>query len=203
MLLALLHETDVKPSLLQHLTVAEAGLALAAVCRAARAAVRAFEQWRPMWNREHAVARLRSQYRIDCYGPSLLRELESLARLLVDELQPAGVISLSFSLDGARAKRRRSLLGCHELRVLQPVVWVERLRYWALNDGSGFSDGLDDDPEEREKRRRDPSMCIINMLRKMCLQRKRKFDKRLVNAPANVLADQLCWYVWENNILEY
>lgn len=203
MLLALLHETDVNPALLKHLTVAEAGLALAAVCRAARDAVRAFDQWRPMWNREHAVARLRSQFPIDCYGRSLLRELESLARLLVDELQPAGVISLSFSLAGARAKRRRSLLGCHELRVLQPVVWVERLRYWALNDGSGFSDGIDDDPEEREKRRRDPSMCIINLLRKMRLQRTRKFDKRLVVAPANVLTDQLCWHVWENNLLDY
>lgn len=206
MLLALLHETAVNPALvalLKHLTVAEAGLALAAVCRAARDAVRAFDQWRPMWNREHAVARLRSHYLIDWYGPSLFRELESLARLLVDELQPAGVISLSFSLADARAKRMRSLLGCHELRVLQPVVWIERLHYWALNDGSGFSDGLDDNPRERENRMRYPSVCIINLLRKMRLQRTRKFDKRLVVAPANVVTDKLCWYVWENNLLDY
>ncbi len=151
-----------------------------------------------MWNREHAVARLRV-YEEEWFPPLLFRELESLARLLVDELQPAGVISLSFSLAGARAKRRRSLLGCHELRVLKPDVWVERLHYWALNDDT------DDDATEVQAqiRRRGRSLYIIDLLRKMRLQRKFKFDTRLVVAPANVLTDELYWYVWENNLLDY
>lgn len=120
MLLALLRDDDLQPALLRQLTVAEAGHALAAVCRSARDAVRACKQWRPMWNREHAVARVRAlkakqraQSTFNCgvgepfYG-ALFSELESLARLLVDELLPAGVISLHFCLAGARAAQAHS-----------------------------------------------------------------------------------------------
>ena len=187
--------------LLRQFTVAEAGLCLARVCRAARDAVLAFEQWRPMWNSEHAVARLRSRYLRDWYGPSLFPKLESLARLLLDELQPNGVILLKFSLPGARGGRMRSLLGCDEMRVLQPAKWVERLNNWALFDDP--DDDPDDDAAEQARRSRGLSTYIIDLLRNMHLQRVRKFDKRLVVAPANVLANPLCWYVWENNLLDY
>jgi hypothetical protein len=182
--------------LLANFTVAEASLYLARVCKSARDAVRAFEQWRPMWNREHAVARLRAHYDRDWYGPSLFPKLESLARLLLDELQPNGVILLRFSLPGARDGRRRSLLGCDELRVLKPDKWVERLKNWALFDDP-------DDAAEQDRRMRGPSQYIIDLLRNMHLQRVRKFDKRVVVAPADVLADPLCWYVWENNLMDY
>jgi hypothetical protein len=57
MLLVVLEHGDVRNGMLQHLTVAEAGRCLTAVCSAARVAVGAFEQWRPMWNSEHAVER--------------------------------------------------------------------------------------------------------------------------------------------------
>jgi hypothetical protein len=44
MLLVLLEHGDVRNCMLQHLTVAEAGRCLTAVCRAARDAVDTFEQ---------------------------------------------------------------------------------------------------------------------------------------------------------------
>lgn len=208
MLLALLRDDDLQPALLRQLTVAEAGHALAAVCRSARDAVRACKQWRPMWNREHAVARVRAlkakqraQSTFNCgvgepfYG-ALFSELESLARLLVDELLPAGVISLHFCLAGGRARHRRTLLGCHELRVLQPCAWVERLHEWALLDGSCFSDGLDDDPGNRAYRRSYPSVHVGNLLRDMHICPVCRFAMTTSAVPGRVLRDPLCWRVW-------
>lgn len=136
------------------------------------------------------------------FEPGVVRELDALARLLVDELQPAGVIELRFSLADERAGRRRSRLGCHELRVLQPAAWVERLHHWALVDGSCFSDGLDDDPVRRESRWRYSSVYIVELLRKMLLQPQCKFRNKFKDPVAFQDPMPLCWYVWENNILD-
>lgn len=208
MLLVLLRDDDLQPALLRQLTVAEAGHALAAVCRSARDAVRACKQWRPMWNSEHAVARVRAlgaKQLAECpsrrgagepFHGTLASELESLARLLVDELLPAGVISLDFCLARARARHRRTLLGCHELRVQQPRAWVERLHEWALYDGSCFSDGLDDDPGRRAYRRSYPSAHVCDLLRDMHICRVCRFAAAAGGVPSRVLRDPLCWRVW-------
>ncbi len=118
---ALLADADVGALLLRPLTVREAGRALRGACRAALALVRAaeartqshactqsqactfpvFPVFRPMWATAGALARLQ-RYRDPVFRPGLVGELESLARLVLDELVPAGVAAPFFWLDRAR-----------------------------------------------------------------------------------------------------
>jgi len=55
--------------------------------------------------------------------------------MLLDELTPAGVVLLYFWLEQARCGGPPSLLGCHELRVVEPLRWVQRLQEWSLSSG--------------------------------------------------------------------
>ena len=125
--------------LLKPLTVQEAGRALRGACRTALALVRRGEAetqaFRPMWNTDGALARLQG-YRLPYFHPWLVGELELLARLVLDELVPAGVVAPRFWLDKARGGQPPALLGCHELRVADPLRWVQRLQEWALADRS-------------------------------------------------------------------
>jgi hypothetical protein len=118
---AILSDMDLGALLLQRLTVQEAGR-LGGACRTARILVRRGEAalhagdlgavlrgpaargpaaltatFLPMWNTEHVLARLQ-RYRQPFFaaGGLQFRETTTLARLLLDELLPAGVIELHF-----------------------------------------------------------------------------------------------------------
>jgi hypothetical protein len=144
-LLALLADADVGVLLLKLLTVQEAGRALRGACRTALALVRRCEEaetaeasakvFRPMWNTDGAIARLQG-YRLPVFQPWLVHELESLGRVVLDELVRDGVVAPFFWLDAARNKQQLMLLGCHELRVADPARWVQRLHEWALAESS-------------------------------------------------------------------
>ncbi len=136
---ALLADADVGLLLLRPLTVKEAGR-LSGACRTALALVRRGEAseaetgarvFRPMWNMERTLPLLQ-RYRPPFFPGWLVGELESLARLVLDELVPAGIVAPSFRLNQARNGQPPSLLGCHELRVEDPQRWVLRLQEWAL-----------------------------------------------------------------------
>jgi hypothetical protein len=122
---------DMRDAILRHLTVAEAGRCLAGACRTTRDIVGAYEQWRPMWNSEDAVKSLRWHEPWRGWERARSQELESLVRLLADELHPQGVVSLRFCIASARAGTLPSLMYCHEMHVLQVDEYNERMRHEA------------------------------------------------------------------------
>jgi hypothetical protein len=120
-----------------------------------------------MWNTDAVLARL-ERYREPFFtaGGLKFRESTALARFLLDELLPAGLIELRFQLASARTGEPPSLLGCHELRVVdaKEYAFVQRVKDWALRDCSCFSDGLDDDPVMRQSRRNRPCAYVLGLL---------------------------------------
>ena len=194
----LLSDADVGLLLLKPLTVQEAGR-LSGACRTALALVRRGEAseaetgarvFRPMWNTDGAIARLQ-RYRQCAFRPYLAGELESLARLVLDELVPAGIVGLFFSLDKARNGQPPTLLGCHELRVADPVRWVLRLQEWALADRSTV-------PDFRHKY---PGGYVTNLLRDMRLMGTTRDDFAPAvpeSLPEEVLSSsrRLCVRMW-------
>ena len=141
-LLALL-DIDMRDAILRHLTVAEAGRCLAAACRTTRDIIGAYEQWRLMWNSEDAVKSLRWHEPWRGWERARSQELESLGRLLADELHPEGVVSLRFCIASARAGTLPSLIYCHEMHVLQVDKYDQRMRHWAKYDASCSSEEMD------------------------------------------------------------
>ena len=121
---------DMRDAILRHLTVAEAGRCLAGACRTTRDIVGAYEQWRPMWNSEDTVKRLRWHGPWRGWSRAKSQELESFGRLLADELHPEGVVSLRFCIASARAGTLPSLIYCHEMHVLQVDEYDKRMRSW-------------------------------------------------------------------------
>jgi hypothetical protein len=205
-LLALLADADVGALLLRPLTVQEAGRALRGACRTALALVRAaeartqshactFPVFRPMWNTAHALARLQ-RYRDPSFRPCLVGELESLARLVLDELVPAGVVAPRFYLDRARGGQPPTLLGCHELRVTAPERWVQRLQEWALT--SAHHESLDDSKKTPALRLKYPGMYVISMLHEMRLMPSARgdFAPEVARALPASAAACLCVRVW-------
>ena len=168
-LLAVL-DSDIRDAILRCLTVAEAGRGLAAACHTARDIVGAYEQWRPMWNSEDAVERLRWHAPWRLWDRARLQELESLARLLADELQPQGVISLRFCIASARAGTTPSLVGCHEMHVLQVGEYNQRMRHWAKWDASCSSEEMMWDRDAQRFRRKYWQQHTATLLQTMGLR---------------------------------
>jgi hypothetical protein len=54
--------------------------------------------------------------------------------------------------------------------VLDPTRWVQRLRDWAMVDGSCYSDGMDDDPDMRQERIGHPGSYMLRLLRYLGLK---------------------------------
>lgn len=163
---ALLADADVGLLLLKLLTLQEAGR-LSGACRTALALVRRGEAseadttatvFRPMWNTERTL-RLLQRYRPPSFPGWLLGELESLARLVLDQLVPAGIVAPFFSLDKARNGQPPTLLGCHELRVEDPLLWVLRLQEWALTPARLTT----------SSRHKYPGWYVVDLLRDMRL----------------------------------
>ena len=214
---ALLADADVGALLLRPLTVQEAGRALRGACRAALALVRAAETagaetrtqrqsvFRPMWNTDGALARLQ-RYRQPIFRPWLIGELESLARVVLDELVPAGVVVPFFWLDKARDGQPPTLLGCHELRVADPVRWVQRLQEWALTDSScapapASTWGHSEEGTARMLRHKYPGGYVTDLLRDMRLMGTTRGDFSpdvRASLPEEVLESsrRLCVRVW-------
>jgi len=113
---------------------------------------------------------------------------------------PAGVVWMHFSHMDAHNNMRPSLLGCHELRVVDryAVDWVSRLQDWALCDCSCFSDGCDDDLGMRQSRRRYPGSYMIDLLRDLGMKpRDRPRQRAMCQLPASLAnCKQLCVQVW-------
>ena len=158
---------DMRDAILRHLTVAEAGRCLAGACRTTRDIVGAYEQWRPMWNSEDAVKSLRWHEPWRGWERARSQELESLVRLLADELHPEGVVSLRFCIASARAGTLPSLIYCHEMHVLQVDKYDQRMHHWAKNDSSCFSKLMD--REARSYRKQHWKTHTNNLLRSIGL----------------------------------
>jgi len=177
----ILSNVDLDTLLIRHLTILEAAR-LSGTCRTARTLVRRGEAdgvFRPMWAIELVLARL-ERYRQPFFasGGLVYRETTALARLLLTEILPAGVIELKFNVQSMRAtatpaggtlQPRQNMLGCTELFVLDPIEWVTRLHRWAKVEGSCFSDGMDDDEFERRSRHNHPGSYMLELLRKLGL----------------------------------
>jgi hypothetical protein len=125
----------------------------------------------PMWDTDAVLARL-ERYRQPYFedGGLQFKETTGLARLMLDELLPQGVIRLEFKFELARAGKAPSLLGCHKLDVIHPDEWIRVLESWAQLDESHLEvmDQFDHDiPCVRE---RYPGSYIIDLLRHLGLK---------------------------------
>jgi hypothetical protein len=90
-----------------------------------------------MWDIDAVLRRLeryRQPYFVD--GGLQFQETTGLARKMVVDLLPRGVIRLEFKFELARAGKAPSLLGCHKLEVVQPDEWIRGLQHWAVFDES-------------------------------------------------------------------
>ena len=119
----------------------------------------------PMWHTEHVLARL-ERYRMPFFasGGLAFRETTSLALLLLTELLPANVIELRFDVQFARRGQQPSLLGCHQMRVLDTYRWAACIIHWAVRDDPG------DDVVVRRARRVHPGSYMIDLLRDLGLR---------------------------------
>jgi hypothetical protein len=152
-----------------------------------------------MWNIERVLDRL-ERYRQPFFasGGLQFRETSSLARLLVTELLPAGVIDMHFNLRAARSGRKPSLLGCHTLRVLDPLRWVQRLRDWALNETLSLDD-MFNGVHMRQTRRKHPGAYMLDLLHDLGLKLTASNPALFtpVTLPAEVFdCGQLCSLMW-------
>ncbi len=172
----ILLDVDLGALLLRPLTVLEAGR-LSGACRSARELVRRGEAdedqvFLPMWNTEHVLARL-ERYRMPFFasGGLAFRETTSLARLLL-ELLSVGIIELRFAVHFARRGQRPSLLGCHQMRVMDLSRFTERIIGWAVHESSWFTghDGHYDDVGRRQARQVHPGSYMLDLLRELGLR---------------------------------
>ena len=170
-----LWNNDLSKMLLKLLTVQEAGR-LGSTCTTACSLVKRGEAeereqhqvFLRMWNTEHVLARL-ERYRQPFFpnGGRAFLETKSLAYLLLDKLLPAGVIELHFYLKKARKLQQPSLLGCHQLHVLDVLAWVQGLRDWAiaLSREDRFNGGT-----MRQTLQKHPGSFMMDMLRELGLR---------------------------------
>ena len=126
----------------------------------------------PMWNTEHVLARL-ERYRMPFFasGGLAFRETTSLARLLL-QLLSVGIIELRFAVHFARRGQRPSLLGCHQMHVMDLSRFTERIIRWAVHESSWFtgSDAVYDDVGRREARQVHPGSYMLDLLRELGLR---------------------------------
>ena len=148
---AMLGHCDVCSCILKNLSAAEAERGLGGAYHAGRKAVGECEEWRPMWNFVDVKQRLQLSEKLcsleqwlelDCEDIvvfndlriRVLSEFESLVSLLINDLLAKGIIAMRFSVASARAGKRPTLLGCHELEILFFNEWTEHLDEWKFRD---------------------------------------------------------------------
>jgi len=148
---AMLGHCDVCSCILKNLSAAEAERGLGGAYHAGRKAVGECEEWRPMWNCVDVKQRLQRSVQLCPSEPwlemehediqefnslreSVVSELESLVSLLINDLLAKGIIAMRFSVASARAGKRPTLLGCHELEILFFNEWTEHLDEWKFRD---------------------------------------------------------------------
>jgi hypothetical protein len=139
-------DNDIMTLLARQLTREQAGIKLALLCKAGAEFVRAADKreselvaanalggrsiWRedrPMWNLQRTYERLRNRYAVDGEDPgSQERVLRSLAAEIV-QLHIEKICELEFEAEMACDGKKMSLLGCHTLYVLDPVMFLVRL----------------------------------------------------------------------------
>lgn len=148
----LLRDRDALQLVAAQLTREDAGLKLAPLCKAGAAFVRAAdaavdagqpETWREgpqMWNHARRMSassagtheRLERRYAVDgedVVGLELV--LKSLTRE-IDFLRAAGFVELVFDRAAACAEKQASLLGCHTLRVVDPMEFLTTMQRWTI-----------------------------------------------------------------------
>lgn len=126
------------------LTREEAGLYLAPLCRAGAEFVSAAdvaadagarEIWRhgvPMWTLARTEERLARKYGEDGYCPGGLELLLLSLVREIDGMRAAGVVELVFNRAAACDGKQASLLGCHTLRVVEPVEFLQTMEQWTV-----------------------------------------------------------------------
>jgi len=96
------------------------------------------DPWRegvPLWNLARTHERLERKYAVDAVdgedAGGLELVLQSLTREL-DFLRAAGVVELVFDRAAACAGKPASVLGCHTLRVVDPLEFLMCLERWTV-----------------------------------------------------------------------
>jgi hypothetical protein len=202
-----LEQQDVLQAVAKWLTRAEAGKLLATLCKACAVLVQAAdaaeeagvpEIWLPMqsmWEIDDLCARIDEIWTEDPL------HLDDVLKFFVHQIHEAldyEDIELVFDRRKAREGMQASVLGCHTMRVLDPLHFLELMRAWALNITS--EDVFAHAAVERfgSKRWRDPgakrwkTQFVVNLLNLLGLRAPRGSDMRF-DAHEDVDADEVLW----------
>ncbi len=201
----MLEKKDVLLAVAKWLTRGEAGKLLATLCKACATLVEdadaaedagAPEIWlpmRPTWDIDLVHARIDERWAevSDHHAFGLDRVIKSLADEILDTLDYED-IELVFERRKARHGMQASVLGCHTLRVLDPLhflwtmkMWVQRTcrQDWAFSTVARFG----------AKRRRDPkTQLVVNLLHDLGLRAPRGPGTRF-EAEEDVREDEALW----------
>jgi hypothetical protein len=138
-ILRLLADYDLSQAVCSLVTREQAGLLLAPACRAAAALVRAEdatyaasqrEVWcaaPPAWNLTRIQSHIAQRHAHAETGVELV--LKDFATQL-DMLSASGAVAHHFDRAAALAGRPTAFVGCHELSVLDPLVFLHAMRAW-------------------------------------------------------------------------
>jgi hypothetical protein len=180
------------------LTREEAGRLLAPLCRAGAASVRGADAaadggWRegvPLWNLARTHERLERKYAVDGEDAGGLElVLQSLTREL-DFLRAAGVVELVFDRAAACAGKPASVLGCHTLRVVDPLEFLMCLERWTVGV---MREGRHAPPILLAFAGPTASHAVINLLRELGLKRPDGRYSRFGRHPAVARSEPL-WH---------
>jgi hypothetical protein len=214
-MLLLLEQRDVLQAVAKWLTRGEAGKLLATLCKACAVLVQAAdaaeeagvpEFWLPMppmWEMNLVHSRIDERWAKEYHRYAL--RLDDVLKFFVNQIlsaQDAGDIELVFDRRQAREGIQASVLGCHTLRVLDPLHFLEVMRAWAVDITT--PDFPEDDfahaaVERFGSKRWRSSICqrwktqfVVNLLNLLGLQAPRGSDMRF-DAHEDVDADEVLW----------
>ena len=210
-MLLLLEQRDVLQAVAKWLTRAEAGTLLAPLCKTCAVLVQAAdaaeeagvpEIWfpmLPMWDMDLVHSRIDERWTEDPL------RLEHVLQYFVNQIlsaQDDGDIELVFDRRQAREGMQASVLGCHTLRVLDPLHFLEVMRAWAVDITIPDFPGDDWAHAAVERfgskrwrssiRQRWKTQFVVNLLNLLGLQAPRGSDMRF-DAHEDVDADEVLW----------
>jgi hypothetical protein len=200
-----LADADVLQLVAAQLTREEAGLYLAPLCKKGAEFVRAAdaaadaggrEIWRdgvPMWTLARTLDRLACKYFEEGYCPGGLELLLASLVREIDGMRAAGVVELVFDRAAACDGKQASLLGCHTLRVAEPVEFLQTMEQWtvgAMRMAPIVTRAL------KLFARRTSSGTVLNLMKKLLgLRRPREKEARCGRCE-HVARHEPLWYWW-------
>jgi hypothetical protein len=205
-------QQDVLQAVAKWLTRAEAGTLLATLCKTCAVLVQAAdaaeeagveEIWfpmLPMWDMDLVHSRIDDRWTEDPL------RLDYVLKFFVNQIlsaQDAGDIELVFDRRQAREGIQASVLGCHTLRVLDPLHFLQLMRAWASERAATHTFPEDNFAHAAvarfgSKRWRSSigqgwkTVFVVNLLNLLGLQAPRRSDMRF-HAHEDVDADEVLW----------